>query len=693
MDAVNSERKSHIRRGAATALLKSKLERAKAVMHELDTSDCILALIGFLLSFSSPFGIPPMFSAAFCAALTLKNKSVFGVLTGQAFAAFIAIVLLRRLYIWNLIISAILVIMDKYLSEAKGRQRYAFLASSAIPYLIFTFVFMPPADIVPALLSVLIAAAITPVFIRALSVWESEEKLSIDGRLSLAFLCGAVVLGGAGLKIVGINIGIVMSIYLILTVSYSGGSAYGMTMGLVCGMMLTLWGHSPIYCIYMTICGLFSGIRLPNTLQRLASIGLMLLGTGIGMVVMHLYRYAALSLGSIIVASLAFLITNEQQLLKLRVRLIAVTASCGAIYLMRGKQVSLDTAEMSSSIAALSRDFPQNEEKLDVREMAQSHFDAIASAMLALARRSKSESVPDPYAELLVQNCIEQLDVPFTLEEISRIDKKLHIIIKYVCASASAQEHSCELMNNLSMLGVNLTLIENKSRRLYFEENPPYSVKYATASCPKDGESCCGDSADTIICGGGYAAHVLSDGMGHGESAKQSSMQAVSMVHDCLKIGYGDKQTVNAVNITMNCFLKAECYATLDLAYVNLWTGEGRLMKFGASSSYLISGDKIRGFENKNLPLGILEHIAEGEASFTVSGGDTLVFMTDGVKDLYTGEREIVTALRRISLMSSSEQELADNLLSESLSLCDYCAPDDMTVHVISFNKRNPRRG
>lgn len=689
--AAKAAKRGRVRFFEALSLAREKCKPLFRALIGFTASDCAFALISFLLSFTSPFGIPPLISASFCAALRLRGKSVYGALMGQAFAFAMGALLLNRFFIWSFAVSIIFLAMDKFLGAVNDNRRFVLLSASALPYLIFTMIFMQAADILPAVISVFLAIAITPVFVRAMKAWQSGDKLNFDGRVSLLFLCGAAVLGGAGLKLLGINIGITLSVYLILVAAYSGGSAYGMTMGLVSGMMLTLWGHSPIYCIYMMICGLFSGIRLPKTLQRLASIGMLILGAGVGMIVMHLYKYAALSLGSVIAASCAFLVTNEQFLLKLRVRLLAVTGTGGAIYMMRGRQLSLDAAEMSDSITALSNDFPQNEERLDVREMAQTHLSAIAGAMLTIARRNRSDSIPDPYAALLVENCIEQLDVPFSLSEISRINGRLHLVIKYLCASVSAREHAGELMDNLSMLGLNLGLIEDKSRLLYLEESPPYTVNFATACCPKDGESCCGDSADTIICGGGYAAHVLSDGMGHGESAKQSSMQAVSMVHDCLKIGYSDKQTVSAVNITMNCFLKSECYATLDLAYINLWTGEGRLMKFGASASYLVSEDRIRAFENKNLPLGILEHIAEGETSFTVMDGDRLVLMTDGVKDLYQDEREIVTAIRRIALISQTEKEFADNLLSESLSLCGYVAPDDMTVHVATFAKKNRR--
>ena len=72
-------------------------------------------------------------------------------------------------------------------------------------------------------------------------------------------------------------------------------------------------------------------------------------------------------------------------------------------------------------------------------------------------------------------------------------------------------------------------------------------------------------------------------------------------------------------------------FTTLDLLEIDLFSGICRMIKYGASDSYVIKEDDISVVSRPSLPPGAFPDRPEPEtAVFLVSGGTTVVMASDG---------------------------------------------------------------
>ena len=114
--------------------------------------------------------------------------------------------------------------------------------------------------------SLLAGVLCTPAICHAVQMAEQHRaRLHVDDLLCAIVLC-AVLLSGAGRVAVGIvNIGFALSGFAILLAAAVGGSMGAVCAGLLCGISLSLCGHSDAYVVCFAfsgiVCGLFYGRR------------------------------------------------------------------------------------------------------------------------------------------------------------------------------------------------------------------------------------------------------------------------------------------------------------------------------------------------------------------------------------------------------------------------------------------------
>ncbi|MGB9919677.1 MAG: SpoIIE family protein phosphatase [Moorellales bacterium] len=207
---------------------------------------------------------------------------------------------------------------------------------------------------------------------------------------------------------------------------------------------------------------------------------------------------------------------------------------------------------------------------------------------------------------------------------------------------------------------------------------PAGSLKIGTglAQAARDGCAFCGDAWAAVALPSGYYFLGLSDGMGSGPRAAVESGRAMSLVTRLLSLGFSPEIAVHTVNSLLLQPGETEKFATMDLAFVNLYTGEGRLVKVGAAPSFLKRGEQVWVLEGGTPPAGILPELNLSVVTRWLEPGDLLVLVTDGV--LMRGEEWLYQALAEIRI--TEPQAVADLLLHQAVALAGNRLRDDMSI-------------
>ena len=221
----------------------------------------------------------------------------------------------------------------------------------------------------------------------------------------------------------------------------------------------------------------------------------------------------------------------------------------------------------------------------------------------------------------------------------------------------------------------------------------PFRLHVGTAV--QAGNGVCGDSYAVFPLRGGRAVLVLSDGMGVGAQAARESKTAVSLLAHLLDSGLDHHLAVKTVNSMMILRAAGETFATLDLAILDLYRGEGEFIKIGAPSAYLVRGRRVFVLQASSLPVGIIKDIEVASISRKLRPGDVLVMLSDGVLDACRGEKDredwVCGVLREIGDLPPEETAELLLKLARTGAGEDGRSADDMTVLVARLEKVHGR--
>jgi stage II sporulation protein E len=173
--------------------------------------------------------------------------------------------------------------------------------------------------------------------------------------------------------------------------------------------------------------------------------------------------------------------------------------------------------------------------------------------------------------------------------------------------------------------------------RLVFSENAGYQLQYHVFQSTGNAGSkdVTGDNYDVFYDGNGYAYVALSDGMGTGSRASLESKMLLNHFKRLMKSGIEDVNlAIRMINYIMQVKSTEEIFATLDLAKVDLDSGEATLYKYGASATLIKQGNVLKQAHTVSFPVGIIEDNEKPyEERVTLSSGDLLIMLSDGVTD------------------------------------------------------------
>ena len=195
-------------------------------------------------------------------------------------------------------------------------------------------------------------------------------------------------------------------------------------------------------------------------------------------------------------------------------------------------------------------------------------------------------------------------------------------------------------------------------------------ISYLASLSQASKEGLCGDTAEVFFDSErSYLYAVICDGMGSGKAANSVSSRAVGIIKSLL---LGGLEIENASTELVKFLPQTkkpseEISTTMDLMRIDMYTGNGIIIKNGAAPSYIKRGGEILRLSANTVPLGILSINDSEIINFSVKSNDVVVMTSDGVSECEEDSRPICEYL---------------NTHSSSV-------PADMAKDIIEFAKKN----
>lgn len=334
-----------------------------------------------------------------------------------------------------------------------------------------------------------------------------------------------------------------------------------------------------------------------------------------------------------------------------------------------GNQLEGISKAISSIVDNLSQDIKDEEHKNQEEKIAELlNKKDIDVNNIKINKRKDGKTEIDLYTEVCESNKIEEC-------KCERIEK---ILNKQLDEKISLCNEACNKING------------EKICKLKYVSADKYSIQIGIAKTTKHDSIISGDSNLNVKLEDGKRLIAISDGMGSGPKARQSSNIAIRLLKRLLLSGFDKETSVDLINSSICLNSKDETYATLDIAIVDLFKGNIEFIKNGACPTYVKNKKNVDIVKTISLPTGILENIELDVFDRDIEDGDILVMCSDGIIETNTEyeNKELWLKYLLENIETENAQKIADLVLQEAIDNCVGQAKDDMTVMVMKINKK-----
>ncbi|MDR3209627.1 MAG: SpoIIE family protein phosphatase, partial [Oscillospiraceae bacterium] len=223
--------------------------------------------------------------------------------------------------------------------------------------------------------------------------------------------------------------------------------------------------------------------------------------------------------------------------------------------------------------------------------------------------------------------------------------------------------------------------------RIELLEAEPLAAEIGVSRVNKAGETVSGDQGTFFKTDEGRLYILLSDGMGSGEDAARASSDTVRILERFLRSGVAPETAVRMLNDIM--LLKNEdttSSATVDMACVNLFTGDVALYKYGAAPTYVKSDRSVESVRGRSVPLGLLHPPGDAPDVLKIKllPGMFAVLVSDGAASGDAASDDALASL--IADFDGEARELSRAIVERSRA--GGPAEDDVTAIAIKLIER-----
>lgn len=258
-----------------------------------------------------------------------------------------------------------------------------------------------------------------------------------------------------------------------------------------------------------------------------------------------------------------------------------------------------------------------------------------------------------------------------------------------VTLKSLAKEITAVLGRTFVVDGISAQVLGKEYRNIVFKEETSFYTLYGVARTGKDGNKISGDNFMVLDLPGGRQCMALSDGMGAGQKACQESTLVIELLEELLEAGFPEQLAVQMINTTLVLGREEIHYSTIDLCVFDLYTGNCKLIKAGASSTFIKKNDRVEHLISTSLPVGVVEKLEIDTVEQELESGDFIVMMTDGILDaLPVGEQELLLETIIGGTQMSNPKDMADHILKQIQNWTNKAPQDDMMILVAGIWER-----
>ncbi|HCW79497.1 MAG TPA: stage II sporulation protein E, partial [Ruminococcaceae bacterium] len=172
-------------------------------------------------------------------------------------------------------------------------------------------------------------------------------------------------------------------------------------------------------------------------------------------------------------------------------------------------------------------------------------------------------------------------------------------------------------------------------------------------------------------------------GMGTGGRAAVDGAMACGIMESLVKADIGFDAALQIVNSALIAKSGDESLATMDIATLDMFSGEAEFLKAGAPATILRRDGCAFTKEMSGLPIGILNEVKFTRSADTLSAGDVIVMLSDGA--LSSGSKWICDGIE--DWKGGIPQELAEEIVSQAIARRRDGHDDDITALVLMLQK------
>lgn len=341
------------------------------------------------------------------------------------------------------------------------------------------------------------------------------------------------------------------------------------------------------------------------------------------------------------------------------------------------KAISNQLDGVSKVISSLAEDIEKREEQNDEFIIEKEEIFAIAKERKIYIKdlNIKREKTGRYIINVYIESCCEENEKRGCTVEIME-----KILSKVLNDKIVIQKDNCGLKKQLNLC-VNTYASQDR-----------YSLQLGLTRKTKEGSPISGDSSISVKLEDGKYLLAISDGMGTGPKARQSSKIAIKMLERLLTTGFDKDTSMELVNSTLSSVnTEDDSYATLDIAILDLFAGNMEFIKSGACPTYVKKDSKVQIIKALSLPAGIMENASLVVYDKDIEDEEIIVMCSDGIMESNAEYQNKELWVRDIleSLETDNVQKIADIITKEAIDNGYGVVKDDMSIIVAKIKKNN----
>lgn len=324
----------------------------------------------------------------------------------------------------------------------------------------------------------------------------------------------------------------------------------------------------------------------------------------------------------------------------------------------------------------------------EVRSVVSDQFDGISYMLTELANDLEKDGKFDNSTAGKASAALKNLGIN-TEECTCKIDKfgrmSLEMKVKKQSDTVINKLQVMKLLSIVCERDFDPPAINNAGDSVFITLNEHAAIRVDVGveqKCASD-SAMCGDAYRYFFDGRGHFIMILSDGMGTGGRAAVDGAMASGLMSRLIKAGFGYDCSLRILNSSMLFKSTDESLATVDIASIDLFTGQVELYKAGAAPTLIRRSGRTGKAVSTSLPAGILREISFDKAVIKCKIGDIVVLMSDGASfegtDWIKGEIENWT--------DGTAEELAERICEGAKRRRSDNHLDDITVMTAVLKK------